>query len=136
MLPLFCPSNHSWFRNILSLLYPVRAILKYWKLQEHLEELMPCICTIGWKDDNFKLPSLLFLVGLELVRILCYYIQPPQRIKNYQTRGQTVSGAYFFSASLHDVCKSATWTSQCTFDLFISSIWLIVSTVRVYNIWV
>ena len=43
---------------------------------------------------------------------------PPQGLKAHQTRAQAATWAQFNNTTMHDILKSATWASECTFATF------------------
>ena len=52
-LPLFWPSNGSWFRDILIKILSCTYDFKVLEVTSALEGLMPCLCFMGWKEETF-----------------------------------------------------------------------------------
>lgn len=122
LLPPFCPNENPHSRNTLRFLCPVRAVSKYLEATKAFRQTDALFVCFGeGPKKGCKASKATISRWVRICIQEAYQAKgqvPPEGIKAHQTRGQAASWAQFNGASITDICKSATWTSACTFARF------------------
>lgn len=117
----FCPRRDSTSTQSFYLVCPCRAIRKYVEATQSFrksDQLLVCYSGPNKGKGATKMTIARWVRRCIQEAYKAVGREPPQGVKAHSTRAVAASWAQFNNTSLLDICKTASWSSSCTFATY------------------